>query len=87
MKISKFIDLFMPFSLARVEYWNKDEDSDDPIWTGLITDTPYFLIKNYEFDVTEDDDWSPIDIGTRINEYNVEMPTLIINIKEKKEPK
>ena len=84
MKMSKFVDLFMPFSLAHVEYWNINEDPNSPLWTGLITDTPYFLIKNYEFDVERNDDWSPIDVRTKINEYNVEMPTLIINIREKR---
>ena len=87
MKISKFVDLFIPFSLAHVEYWNLDEDPNNPLWSGLITNTPYFLIKNYEFDVVEGDEWSPVDLSTRTNEYNVEMPTLIVNIREKKEPK
>lgn len=60
MELYKFIDLFMPYGDAYVVYWDIDSEKDEmPLWTGSITDTPYWIARGYKI-ARYDNEWDSV---------------------------
>lgn len=75
MKLEKWLKYINP--LIDVQIWESNED-ETPVFEGSAYDIPWTLTKRKIGRI--DDSEEPIFICSHVNQYNTELPLMVINI-------
>lgn len=75
MKLKKWLKYVDPIVNVKIFGSNDDE----PIFEGAAFDIPWQLVE-HKIGRADDDKEEPIYICSYVNQYNVELPLIVINI-------
>jgi hypothetical protein len=77
MKLKKWLKYVDP--IVDVKIFEGEEE--DPVFEGPLFDIPWGLTEHEIGRVDNTDKDEPIFICSHVNQYNVELPLIVINIK------